>query len=133
MQLTKNLLQNPSKSVQQIQTTYKFPLSTMSELDDLEKKIVDPVEQTKLVGLLFTKITKVFISKILSVKFSFIFKVDDLTWLGGSTPPEAIRLIMEHLFTNELALQFAWEGIRKINPKRPFKQLKIKNVIFGNL
>lgn len=44
-----------------------------------------------------------------------------------------MKKILEYLFTNELASQFAWEGIRKINPKRAFKDLKLKDAIFGEL
>lgn len=41
--------------------------------------------------------------------------------------------ILQFLFVDELAEKIAWEGIRKKNPKKAFKALRLKKVLFGKV
>jgi hypothetical protein len=51
--------------------------------------------------------------------------------VGGSDYKDSAAKILQTLMTDCLASQFCWEGIRKVNSKRAFKNLKIQQAVFG--
>jgi hypothetical protein len=51
--------------------------------------------------------------------------------IGGADYKDMVANIMKRIFTYDLGSQFCWEGIRKVNKKRPFKDLTMKTAIFG--
>lgn len=57
-------------------------------------------------------------------------------WLTTTNNPDykdTVARILHHLFSNEAAEHIAWEGIRKSSQKRPFKDLRVKQVLFGEI
>jgi hypothetical protein len=50
---------------------------------------------------------------------------------GGADYKDMVANIMKRIFTYDLGSQFCWEGIRKVNKKRPFKDLTMKTATFG--
>ncbi|OXA44090.1 uncharacterized protein LOC118432952 [Folsomia candida] len=84
---------------------FKFPVENFEELAELEKKLMT---------------SKLFYNQL----------VGFLAIIGGKDYKETIAGILPYLFTNELAEKIAWDGIRKKNPKKAFKTLRIKQVLF---
>ena len=103
---------------------FEFPLTSLEDLDKFESSLSQKEEFTKLVQFFNSKIE-------LSLIVIIILQVRYLSGIGGGDYKECISNMLRRVMTDSLAVQFCYEGIRKTNPKRPFKDLKLKGAIFG--
>ncbi|XP_046404881.1 uncharacterized protein LOC124170221 isoform X3 [Ischnura elegans] len=91
-----------STSRETMETLNGFPLESMEELNEMEMKLMDSSYKVAL--------------------------IEELSLIGGSSAKDFLVRVMKTLISDSLAGEFSWLGFKK---KRPFSQLKLKEVING--